>query len=137
MGFWDWLFGEKKQIQLSNGQCRTVTKRWWEEMRKQGRIRDVSESVIGVNYLRPTPAMLFDMFDANPIPTYSHDYLKIGEDVSEEIVTTHRDSNTGEMYAILMSKLVDRANMELKIVPEFCSREYWNEQAKMNGIEPR
>lgn len=106
-------------------------------MQKQGKIRNVTESIIGVNYLRPTPAMLFDMLDGNPIPTYRHAYLTIGEDVSKETVTTHRDSNTGEMYAILMSKLVDRANMELKIVPEFCSREYWNEQAKMNGIDPR
>jgi hypothetical protein len=38
--------------------------------------------------------------------------------------------------AMVMSKL-DRSTMKFNIVPELCTREYWNEQAEMNDVEPR
>jgi hypothetical protein len=137
MGFWDWLFGEKIRIELSDGRSRTVTKRWWDEMQRQGKVTKVTDCLVRVHLLRPTAAMLFDAMAGNPIPTYQLVHSKIGEEVSEDVVRTHRDLQTGDMYAILMSKLVDRQNMKMKIVPEFCTREYWNQQAEMNAVDPK
>lgn len=136
-GFWDWLFGERMQIELPNGQTRRVTKRWWEEMERQGKVIEVTNTVVRVHLLRPTAAMLFDAMGGNPIPTYQLVCWKVGEELSEDAIRTHQDSQTGDMYAILMSKLLDKQNMEMKIVPEFCSREYWNQQAGMNGVDPQ
>ena len=40
-GLLDWLFGEKITIELPNGQKRVVTKRWWAEMERQGKVKPV------------------------------------------------------------------------------------------------
>ncbi len=41
-GLLDWLFGEKVTIDLPDGRKRTVTKRWWAEMERQGKVRPVT-----------------------------------------------------------------------------------------------
>lgn len=134
MGFFDWLFGEKIEIPLPGGRTRTVTRRWFEEMQRKGLITDVTSTRVRVHLLRPLAAAMYDMMGGNPIPTYSLAIWTIGNEVSKEQVEKHRDSTSGDLYAVVMSKL-DRSTMKMNIVPELCSREYWNEQAELNDVE--
>ena len=69
VGFFDWLFGEKVQIELPGGRTRTVTQRWLEEMERQGKARNVSNEKVRVHLLRPVAAMMYDMMGGRPIPT--------------------------------------------------------------------
>ena len=41
-GILDWLFGEKVTIDLPTGQKRVVTKRWWAEMQRQGKVTPIT-----------------------------------------------------------------------------------------------
>lgn len=46
MGFWDALFGEKVQIELPDGSKRRVTRKWLDEMVRQGRARQVNPTKV-------------------------------------------------------------------------------------------
>ena len=92
---------------------------------------DLLEAV-GVHLLRPAAAVIFDALRGDPHPIYQYVSWKIGVDVSPGDVATHRDSQTGQLYAILMSE-----GAEMKVVPNLCSRADWNEQADYNDVPRR
>ena len=99
MGLLDWLFGERIQMDFPDGQRRSVTKRWFQEMQRQGRIRPAPEKRkrIRVHLLNPAcrtfPPIL-------PLPEwidpdiYTVAEWTIGQDVSAEIVRKWLDPGT-------------------------------------------
>ena len=88
VSFLDFLFGEKVMLDVptANGQIikRRVTKRWLEDMRKKGEIKDIP--TIRVHMLHPS---------GNSIQ-----YWIIGKDIDEVSVSKFKDAETGDLYAM-------------------------------------
>jgi hypothetical protein len=94
VGFMDNLFGEKIELELpdSNGKIikRTVTKKWYEKMIRDGKFKKIEEEVIRVHMLHPVDGYVI----LNWI---------VGEDISDEIVRKFINDD-GEIYALTVFK---------------------------------
>ena len=131
LGFWDWLSGEKIQLDLGDG--RTVTKRWWLAMQTLGKVRPIplGKNMITVHSIGRTPEFDnpddLDKWMINGSKTYQMEAWEIGMEVSESDAAQWKDPETGDLYVIY--QIVDG-----KWKYAFCTREVFKKfQAVMGG----
>jgi hypothetical protein len=125
MGLWDWLFGEKIEMELPNGQRRMVTKRWMKAMEQQGLIRSVApeDDTIRVHSIGKTPDFgddihALDEWLGNGGKTYTIESWTVGVDIPQDQVNKWRDNETGDLYVVY--QIVDG-----KWTFAYCKREVW------------
>jgi len=114
VGFWDAMFGEKIEFDLPrpDGTTQTVivTRRWLEEMTRQGKIQDVTTSMVKVNVLGANTknlnecADMDDLMDALSAEAAASlvqvwDW-QIGVQVSKEEYDEFVDPDSKELYAL-------------------------------------
>jgi len=123
VGLWDWLFGERVEIQLQTGQSRSVTKKWIEKMEQSGKMKQIDDHLIRVHILDPS-AGLNHLLSEDTVRQghYRQEFWTIGEDISEETVSTFRDSKTDSLY-ILMA----RRDGNDDVSPYILKKEIWDE----------
>lgn len=89
-GFFDSLFGEKVTLEIpgDDGRIikRTVTKKWLEQMQRQGKMSPVSQPVVRAHVLSPSG--------------YSVQNWVIGDDIPADTCERFRDSITGDIYVM-------------------------------------
>jgi len=89
-GLLDSLFGEKLTVTLvgPDGQpmTRTVTKKWFEQLKASGMVELAAEGLVPVHMLG--------------LGGYVLEHWKLGEDLDEETWKQFRDSETGAIYAM-------------------------------------
>lgn len=129
MGFWDTLLGEKKTLDLPQPDGSTkrvvVTKKWWDEMVRQGKIQDVTASIVRVNIIEepPTPGdgATADQIHEALVAEYSvrSETWQIGVHVSKDQHDKFVDPESRELYAIrrhtkagLSTTVIRRSNWE-------------------------
>jgi hypothetical protein len=90
IGLVDYVFGEKVTLEVttSNGRTlqRTVTRRWMEQMERQGKMQDVDGELVRVHHIG--------------LQGYEVEHRVIGQDVSEDVVKDFRDPQTHDLYAM-------------------------------------
>lgn len=90
VGFIDKLFGEKIELEIPDGNGnvikRTVTKKWYDKMVREGKFSTVKEEIIKVHMLHP--------FDGYIILNWV-----VGVDIPEETVAKFINDE-GELYAL-------------------------------------
>jgi len=90
VGLWDSLFGDRVTIEVPsrNGQVikRQVTKRWLEQIQKEGKAREIKEPLVRVHML-------------NPVGNTTQ-HWKIGQDIDQAAVDKFRDPESGDIYAM-------------------------------------
>jgi len=102
VNFWDWLFGEKISIQLSDGSYRMVTQKWIEQMEQQGLMKKIEKEVVTVHILDPLSDFLNKVAsDTEQQDHYRQEFWVIGEDVPTEMVQKFRDPVTGDVYVLM------------------------------------
>jgi hypothetical protein len=112
MGPWDALFGERitLDLPLPDGTTKrvVVTKKWWEEMVKQGKIKDVTPSIVKVNILgsglrvpagSTNPVEIVNALEAED-PLVQIEHWQVGVQVSNEQYAEFLDHASKELYAI-------------------------------------
>ena len=117
-GIFDSLFGEKITIELpgSDGQIikRTVTRKWFEQMQTEGKVRPVAESMVRVHLLGPGGC------------TVQH--WVVGRDLDLQTCEKFRDPETGDVYALTVFE-------QGKPKTYFLEKHLWDEaKAKMDAV---
>lgn len=91
VGILDTLFGQRITLEIpdsyGNIVRRSVTKRWYELIKKGTKINDIEPQVIKVH--------LLDMLKG-----YQVVHWIIGDDIEENTALKHLDETTGDLYAI-------------------------------------
>ena len=90
VGLLDYLFGEKVGLEVptSDGQTRrrTVTRRWLEQMKREGKMQRVDGELVRVHHLG--------------LHGYEVEHHVIGQDISPDMAQRFRDPQTQDMYAM-------------------------------------
>jgi hypothetical protein len=125
VGIWDWLFGEKAEIELPNGQKRKVSVRWVKEMERKGRLKPVpkADRTIRVHSLGKSPDFggdisRLDEWLSSGGKTYAVEVWQVGVQIPSEQVEKWRDPETGELYVV--NQIVDG-----KWKFAYCTRQVW------------
>ena len=113
VGFWDALFGEKVTLELpsANGGIKKVevTRKWMEQMEREGKMKQVSSPTVRVNILDPMGGLTCDQFDdptdfldalGQPRDEHRVEHWTIGEQVPKEQHDKFLDPETKELYAL-------------------------------------
>jgi hypothetical protein len=111
VGFWDALFGKKAKMELPlpNGEIKkiTVTMKWLEKMKHEGKMKEISTRTVKVNILDPMAGVsINDLEDGifnnpgNPQNDIRIEFWTIGDRIPEEQYQKFLDSETKELYAI-------------------------------------
>src|ERR1051326_3698236 len=91
VGFFDSLFGEKLTIELPRADGtlgkRTVTKKWFEQMQREEKIRELTQPAVRAHILSPAG--------------YRIQHWVIGQDIDDQQYERFRDPDTGELYVLL------------------------------------
>jgi hypothetical protein len=89
MGLWDWLFGEKVRMELPDGQTRTVTRRWVDEMIRQRKIAPVTDQSVEDRDARVVTNTRMLLGNAlNPAVTFYCTHCFIGMDAEDYLINT-------------------------------------------------
>ena len=117
VGYWDALFGERVTLELPapDGGVKKVevTKKWMEQMEREGKMKSVSSPTVKVNILDPMGGLSFDKFDdpddfrdalGQPRDDHRVEYWTIGEKVPQEQHDKLLDPETKELYALTTYK---------------------------------
>lgn len=90
VGLWDYLWGDKVTIEIAGPDNelikRKVTKRWFEVMQREGKMREL-ENVVRVHML-------------HVLNGYNIQNWVIGQDIDAETVEKFRDSESDDIYAM-------------------------------------
>ena len=90
VGFLDSLFGEKLTIELPGPEGtvlkRTVTKKWFERMQREQKIREMAEPVVRAHVLSPLG--------------YRVQHWVIGREMDDDQCQRFRDADTGDLYVL-------------------------------------
>lgn len=118
VGFLDSLFGEKLTIELPgpNGTIlkRKVTKRWFEQMEREQKIREVTESVVRAHVLSPFG--------------YKIQHWVIGRDIDVEQCERFRDPDTGDVHVLTFFEAGEEKQTVLQ-------KQVWEQaKARMDGV---
>jgi len=90
-GLFDSLFGEKVTLEVPghDGRIvrRTVTKKWLEQMQREGKVERLKRGLVTVHML-------------SPVTNYTVEHWSVGEQVSQEHYEKFKDPESGELYAM-------------------------------------
>ena len=108
MGVFDWMFGEKLEMEFPDGKKVLVSKRWFYEMQRQGKLGVLTDTHIQVHMIGRPPE--FELYDedahsewvASGCKTYKLTQWRIDIDVTAEQARTNRDPKTGDLYVVYL-----------------------------------
>lgn len=112
VNLWDALFGEKMiiEVPLPNGKFKKVevTKKWFEEMRKEKKINEIQDTVVKINILDPLGHMQkikdpVQLMEALEEETSDHriEYWRIGKEITIQQYEKFHDKKTDALYAFV------------------------------------
>ena len=110
VGIWDRLFGERITLQLHDGTVRRVSRKWWEEMQRQEKVREVGGEGVTVHILSAGPDLsgidsphVLDeiLLSQAPGPLVRTEIWLVGRDVPRETVDQNKDPETGHLYVLM------------------------------------
>jgi len=114
-GVWDSLFGKKVELEIPDGNGgitkRLVTKKWYENMLKEGKLSIIADDTIKVHML-------------HSIDGYIILEWVIGEDVDRETVMRFTDEQNNELYAMTFLQDGEEKVMIVKeaVFVEYCEQ---------------
>ncbi len=98
VSFWDALFGKKVTIMLPGGPVR-VTERWVEQMKREGKMREVdAPRVVRAHII--DPLSLEEVMEGIERPLVRTEPWVVGQQIDQEAYDRLRDPATGDLYVM-------------------------------------